>query len=135
MKAKSRKQFLPTDYAIKLDEMGVVRLINIEDARQHALMVEKHVWCYDVTKLITGKIDDATEKGPGVVQGVKIEQTTLKNTREASFMNRNGGANMENLERGEREVFNEIWSYPKLAVALTFVVLLVAKKSTVSCPE
>ena len=50
---------------------SIVVLYNIEDAQQHALLVEKRVWRYGARKPLGGKFSDAVQKGLEPIRSTK----------------------------------------------------------------
>nr|CAD1835711.1 unnamed protein product [Ananas comosus var. bracteatus] len=84
------------------DEMGVVRLFSLEDARQCALLAEKRVWRYGARKPLVGRTTDATQRGFGAVRNVKSEQTSQRTSQETYENNRPTGGGASNFERNDK---------------------------------
>ncbi|KAL5777403.1 hypothetical protein ACOSP7_010329 [Xanthoceras sorbifolium] len=57
------------------DELGIVRLFNLEDARQDALMAEKKLLRYGARRPISGRADNSVQKRAAADLGVRGEKT------------------------------------------------------------
>ncbi|KAG5535687.1 hypothetical protein RHGRI_023449 [Rhododendron griersonianum] len=82
------------------DEMGVVHLFSLEDARQYALMAEKKVGPYGARRPLFRCVDGVTQRSPASVQGVRGQPTTSKTDRGATIASQTGGRS-DGIEKGK----------------------------------
>lgn len=82
------------------DEMGVVHLFSLEDARQYALMAEKKVGRYGARRPLFRCVDGVTQRSPASVQGVRGQPTTSKTDRGATIAGQTGGRS-DGIEKGK----------------------------------
>jgi hypothetical protein len=84
------------------DELGVVHLFNLEDTRQYALIAKKQVLRYSARRLLSGKVEGATQRGSTIVQSVHNDQTAQNIGQDTSIMNRTADRNTTNIVRSEK---------------------------------
>jgi hypothetical protein len=80
----------------------VVHLFNLEDTRQYALIAKKQVLRYSARRLLSGKVEGATQRGSTIVQSVHNDQTAQNIGQDTSIMNRTADRNTTNIVRSEK---------------------------------
>lgn len=80
----------------------MVRLFNLEDTRQYALIAKIQVLRYGARRLLSGKVEGATQRGSTIVQSVRNDQTAQNIGQGTSIMNRTVDRNTTNIVRNEK---------------------------------
>jgi len=86
------------------DELRVVHLFHLEDARQYALMAEKQVLCFGARRPLSGRDETTTQRGSTIVWSVRNDQSTQKIGQDTTIMNWRMGRSIANIDRSDKGV-------------------------------